>query len=298
MNRFRFGDSDESASDFDDDPSQLPFPEPISRSFFLAPDFEPATFLSSLKNRHQALEDLRQELRNLDQLLSKELLDLVNEKYQDFLSLGNTLRGGEEKVEDVRVGLLAFQKDVQAIRDKVDSRRKDVQSLLTEKKRLREQINFGKTLIDYADRIDELEHRLMTGDPYLQQREDSNAEFEHESDVYSSETDESDAEQSVGGGNTVPLVSLRRLEHHIQKYVYLTRLSAQVGSKHPFIVSQQPRMSRIRSALLLDLRSALEQAKQAGDKKDSKTLSVMRLYNSMGEDTKAVDALKSLNLTG
>ncbi|KAL4870242.1 hypothetical protein BDV12DRAFT_195622 [Aspergillus spectabilis] len=294
MNRFRFGDSDESASDLDDDTSGLPFPEPLSRASFLSPDFDPAAYLSSLTNRHQSLEDLRQELRDLDQLLSRELLDLVNENYQDFLSLGSALQGGEEKVEQVRVGLLAFQRDVQSIRDKVEARQKEVEQLLNEKKRLRENANIGRALLDYADRVEELERRLMIGEHIAKEKptelSDTDSDF-----LGNEEEEESDEEERVGD-STAPLVSLKRLEHHLLKYVYLTRLSARVGDDQPFLLAQQSRMSKIRSALLLDLKKALEQAKQAGGKRDTKTLAVLRLYKLMGEDTSAVSALKDLTI--
>ncbi|KAL3434952.1 oligomeric golgi complex component, COG2-domain-containing protein [Aspergillus tetrazonus] len=291
MNKFRFGDSDESASD--DDTSSLPFPEPLSRSSFLAPDFDPATYLSSLTNRHQSLEDLRQELRNLDQLLSRELLDLVNENYQDFLSLGSALEGGEEKVEQVRVGLLAFQRDVQSIRDKVEARQREVAELLNEKKRLRANANIGCALLEFADRIEELEKRLMIGEQTPQEKP---AELsDTDSDFLESE-DEDETEDEDRGDNAPPLVSLKRLERHLQKYVYLTRLSSRVGDEHPFLLAQQQRMSKIRSALLLDLRKALEQTKQAREKRDTKTLAVLRLYKLMGEDTSTVSALKDLTI--
>ncbi|BCS27583.1 COG2 family protein [Aspergillus puulaauensis] len=295
MNKFRFGDSDESASDLDDDTSGLPFPEPLSRASFLSPDFNPAAYLSSLTNRHQSLEDLRQELRDLDQLLSRELLDLVNENYQDFLSLGTALQGGEEKVEQVRVGLLAFQRDVQSIRGKVEARQTEVEELLNEKKRLRANANIGHALLDFADRVEELEKRLMIGEQNPQgipiESSDTESDF-----LESEDDDEDETGDEERGENTAPLVSLKRLEHHLQKYVYLTRLSSRIGDEHPFLLAQQQRMSKIRSALLLDLKKALEQAKQAGDKRDTKTLAVLRLYKLMGEDTSAVSALKDLTI--
>ncbi len=281
----------------DDDTSGLPFPEPLSRASFLSPDFNPATYLSSLTNRHQSLEDLRQELRDLDQLLSRELLDLVNENYQDFLSLGTALEGGEEKVEQVRVGLLAFQRDVQSVRDKVEARQAEVEELLNEKKRLRANANIGRALLDFADRVEELEKRLMIGEQSPQGI--STESSDTESDFLESENedeDEDETEDDERGENTAPLVSLKRLEHHLQKYVYLTRLSSRIGDEHPFLLAQQQRMSKIRSALLLDLKKALEQAKQAGDKRDTKTLAVLRLYKLMGEDTSAVSALKDLTI--
>ncbi|KAL4913113.1 oligomeric golgi complex component, COG2-domain-containing protein [Aspergillus aurantiobrunneus] len=292
MNRFRFGDSDDSTSDLDDDTSGLPFPEPLSRASFLSPDFNPATYLSSLTNRHQSLEDLRQELRDLDQLLSRELLDLVNENYQDFLSLGTALEGGEEKVEQVRVGLLAFQRDVQSIRGKVEARQREVEELLNEKKRLRANANIGRALLDFADRVEELETRLMIGDQTPQEKPTELSDTE--SDLMESEDEETEDEDR--GENIAPLVSLKRLEHHLQKYVYLTRLSSRIGDEHPFLLVQQQRMSKIRSALLLDLKKALEQAKQTEGKRDTKTLAVLRLYKLMGEDTSAVSALKGLTI--
>ncbi|RJE19177.1 hypothetical protein PHISCL_08493 [Aspergillus sclerotialis] len=290
MNNLRFGDSD--SSDFDDDTSGLPFPEPLSRSSFLNSDFDPATFLSSLKNRHQSLEDLRQELRDLDQLLTRELLDLVNENYQDFLSLGSALRGGEERVEQVRVGLLAFQRDTQAIRDRVESRRQDVEQLLKEKRRLRKERNMGQALLDFADRLEELEQRLLLGDS-PQQQNDPNDGIDSESDTLDSESDD---EELPDDAPAAPSVSLKKLEHHIQKYVYLTSLAQRIGEDHPFFLNQQPRMTKVRSTILLDLKTAIEQAKQAGDKKDAKTSAVLRLYNLMGEETSAATTLKNLRL--
>ena len=288
------------SSDFDEDTSSLPFPEPLSRASFLAPDFDPAQYLSSLRNRHQSLEDLRQELRDLDQLLSRELLDLVNENYQDFLSLGNALQGGEEKAEEVRVGLLAFHRDVQTIRDKVEARSAEVEGLLGEKKQLRRDANIGQALLDVADRIEELEHRLMIGEKNNSgqpQQEQPSSDTESDDFLNDDESDDSedDAEKVPDSTTASPVVSLKRLEHHIQKYVAITKLSTRIGDNHPFLVNQQPRLNKIRSAVLLDLKTALDQAKNAGEKRDAKTSTVLGLYNLMGEDPSAA-ALKNLKL--
>ena len=243
------------------------------------PDFDPAVFLSSLRNRHQTLEDLRQELRHLGQSLNRELLDLVNQNYRDFLSLGGSLQGGDEKIEEVRVELLAFKRDVQAIRDNVEARRKEIETALKEKKRLREDASVGRSLLDFADRVDELEQRLMITAHPSQSGSDVNDEDDDGDDT---------ADSSI--------VSLKKLEHHIQKYLYLTTLSTRIGNDHPFLHSQQPRMAKIRSALALDLKTALEQTKHAGDKRDVKQLTVLRLYNLLGEDINTVSRLKNLRL--
>lgn len=248
-----------------------------------------------MTNRHQSLEDLRQELRGLEQLLNKELLDLVNENYQDFLSLGSALRGGEEKVEGVKVGVLSFQRDVKAIRDKVEARRQEVEELLNEKRRLRTNADVGKDLLDYADRVEELEHRLMIEDKSSQGHATSD-ESDTESDLYGGESEDSDDDELADG---TPAISLKRMERHAQKFVYLTSIAARVGEKHPFLLAQQPRVAKIKSTVLLDLKTALEQATAAGEKqgkRDARTMAVLRLYELMGEDVSAVAALKNLKL--
>ncbi|KAJ5495250.1 hypothetical protein N7539_000366 [Penicillium diatomitis] len=296
MDRFQLADSDGTISDFDEDHSSLPFPEPLSRASFLGDNFDPAVFLSSLRNRHQTLEDLRQELRQLEQGLNKELLDLVNENYQDFLSLGTALRGGEEKVESVKVGLLSFQRDAQGLRDKVDARRQELEGLLNEKRQLRAQADVGKDLLVYADRIEELEYRLMIADkttPKETDSADAESSSDSDTDLYGSGSDDSDAENEDQG--TAP-VSPKRLERHVQAYVFLNSIAKRVGEQHPFLRAQQPRVSKVRSTILLDLKTALERAGPAGEARDARTMAVLRLYDLMGEDVSAVAALKNLKV--
>lgn len=237
---------------------------------------------------------MRQELRSLEQLLNKELLDLVNENYQDFLSLGTALRGGEEKVEGVKVGLLSFQRDVQSIRDKIETRRREVEMLLNEKRKLRSQADIGQDLLDYADRVEELEHRLMIGDKRpARDTTTGGEESDLESDLDASGSDESDDEELEDG--TAP-VSLKRLERHIQRYLFLTSIAARVGEQHPFLLAQQPRVAKVKSTVLLDLKTALEQAAHAGKQREARTMAVLRLYDRMGEDVSAVAALKNLKI--
>src|SRR5580700_8340667 len=117
MSKFYFAGDCGSISSTDDE-DNLPYPEALPRSDFLAPNFDALVYLSSLSHRHQTLEDLRSDLRERSQTLSKELLDLVNTNYEEFLSLGSDLKGGEEKVQDVRVGLLGFKRGVEDVRAK------------------------------------------------------------------------------------------------------------------------------------------------------------------------------------
>ncbi|OXV07490.1 hypothetical protein Egran_04745 [Elaphomyces granulatus] len=282
-------DDNDSGSDIDGNVFDLPFPKPLSRTSFLAPDFDPATFLASLTNRHQSLEDLRQELRDLSQSLNKELLDLVNQNYQAFLSLGGALRGGEEKVEEVRVGLLGFQRDVTALRAKVDARRQDVENLLGEKKQLRANANLGRMLLDILARIEELELRLLIGDvtqpPAVE-------ESDLDLDLSDSDSDENSDIGLSNGPKPATMISLRRLEHQIQKYAYIPTVTERLGNAHPFLTSLQPRIEKIKLTLLLDLNTALDQANNAGERRDERTLKVLQLYSLIGEEPSAISALR------
>ncbi|ODH52750.1 hypothetical protein GX48_00944 [Paracoccidioides brasiliensis] len=302
--RFFFGNPDDSDSDsvlsganYTD--SNLPFPKPLSRSSFLSPTFDPATFLSSLTNRHQTLSDLQTELRELSQSLNNELLDLVNENYQDFLSLGSALRGGEEKVEQVRVGLLGFQRDVKGLRDLFEKRVGEVAELIEKKKKLRKGIMVAHELLDVEDSIGELEESLMIVDGRGEKASGTDADEDDSDWIIESEMEESDGGGGGGGdddaagsgsdGGGATTVSLSRLERHIQKYLYIRTISGRVGDSHPFIAQQEGRMGKIKTALLLDLKIALRQAKN----RPQKLQAVTRLYELLGEKTQDGDSVET-----
>jgi conserved oligomeric Golgi complex subunit 2 len=236
------------------------------------------------------------ELRELSQGLNKELLDVVNENYQDFLSLGGALHGGEEKVEEIRVGLLGFQRDVTAIHAKVEARKTEMQSLLQEKKKFREKANVGRALLDIAERIEELEQRLM-----ISNIKKSNGTASHSEDTASDAGDfDSDDTDSDGDleedGDESAIIPVKKLENHVQKYVYINSESERIGNTHPFVVGQQPRLQKIRSTLLLDLNTALKQSRKAGTKDEARTVKILRFYDLLKAESSAVSALKQLSI--
>jgi hypothetical protein len=287
LTRFlQFGDDSRSASsdndnDDEDNLSTLPFATPLRRSDFLAPNFSPATYLSTLHNRHQTLEDLRSELRSRSQLLSKELLDLVNSNYQDFLNLGNSLHGGEEKVEEVRVGLLGFRKEVGGLVDVVGKREEEVGQLLQERRDVRTKIELGRQLVDYDARLKELEAELLI------------ETAGHETiilgeDVSDSEDEEDEDEEEEGYG-----VSIAKLRRNVVHYRLVLGLQKEL-SEHPFVTAQAARIAKVRSTLLMDLSTALQQAKTAETSDSGRVMKVMKIYADMDESAEAVKVLKTL----
>lgn len=260
----------------------MPYPAPLQRNDFLEPEFLPSKYLSTLSNRHQTLEDLRSELRTRSQLLNKELLDLVNSNYQDFLNLGNSLHGGEEKVEEVRVGLLGFRKEIGTLKGVVEEKEQEVGQLLEERREAREKIELGKRLLDYDARIMELETDLDINKEAISDPKD---------DISDSEEEDEDDEDDPSYG-----VSIAKLRRNVMQYI-LIREQEKSLEEHPFITAQVPRTTKIRSTLLLDLSTALKQAKSGGTAGSGRLMKIMTVYADMDESAEAVKVLKSLKTT-
>lgn len=272
----QFDDSSSSASSTD--LSSLPYPKPLTRAAFLTPSFDPTEFLSSLHNRHQTLEDLRSELRERSTDLNKELLDLVNSNYEDFLGLGRDLRGGDEKVEELRLGVLGFRREVEGLRDIVREKRREVEGLVEERKRCREEVVVGRGMLEVDRRIGELEERLMlvqngTGDTREKEGADDDVESE-------------DSEDELEDG-----VDLRKLRRHTEQYAYLMKMVQKLGPERPFLVSQEERIRRLKETLLLDLGSTLKQL-TALNTANGSILKILDLYSLIEEPNAALRVLK------
>lgn len=139
MSRFYFGSDSDSDSN---DPDSLPFPAPLSREAFSAEidaPFSPTAFLATLRHRHHTLEDLRAELRTRSKDLEKELVELVNRDYVDFVGLGSSLSGGDGKAEDLKMGLWGFRRDVEGVVGRIDEVFKEVEKQLKVRDGIRKQ---------------------------------------------------------------------------------------------------------------------------------------------------------------
>ncbi|KAK4891558.1 hypothetical protein LTR27_009889 [Elasticomyces elasticus] len=257
-----------------DEEDTLPYPGELSRSDFLSPDFNPEAYLSSLgRNRHQTLEDLRSDLRSRSQLLNQELLELVNGNYEEFLSLGADLHGGEERVEGVRVGVMGFGREVGGVGKVVREREVEMQGLLGQKKEVGRSIGVGRALLEVDARLGEMEGSLGITD----RDEDEEEQFEDDDDF------EDGDDEGLSPG-------LRRLQRHTREYILLTRMIERIGSSHPFLLGQQSRVEALRKTLLLDLAAALRQAK-AGKEADA-TLSIVRMFSDLGAESEGVRVLR------
>lgn len=265
------GDDDD---DFDPD-APLPFPTALSRRDFLAPDFNAATYLSSLfpsgssdagtgAHRHQTLEDLRAELRERSSAISAELLELVNANYAAFLGLGDGLRGGGERAEDVRVALLGFRRQVEDVQARVRGRREDVQRSGDELRALRGEVEAGRRMLELDERCGVLLGKLEAGGP--------------DGDV------EEDDDDSVDDDNEERLVEMAR------EYNAIVRLADALGRDLPYVRKMEERITRCRNTLLLDLGSSLKEARKSGQ--HEKTIRLLGLYRVLGAYSEGVKTLK------
>ncbi|WYZ38187.1 hypothetical protein EsH8_III_000101 [Colletotrichum jinshuiense] len=278
--------SSSSSSAGDDDDAPLPFPAALPRSDFLAPDFHPANYLSALPHRHQTLDDLKAELRDRSAAISAELLELVNGNYTAFLSLGNELRGGDERVENVRVAMLGFRRAVEEIKVRVRSRGEEVQGLSDELREVRRGIEAGRKMLELDERVSALEERLalasMPGKCSGQDEEDDDWGTDSE--------DEDEEEDEVGG-----LVgsSPTKLAGFAQDYCIIEALADAIGREVQFVVKTEARLTRCRNTILLDLGTAIKEARKAGPKGQARVVKYLGLYGLLDAQAEAIRALKS-----
>lgn len=266
-----------SPSDSEDDTTNLPFPTALPRSDFLAPTFQPAEYLSALPSRHQTLEDLRSDLRDRSGAISSELLELVNSNYTAFLSLGTELRGGDDKVEDVKVAILGFRRAVEDVKGKVGGRREDASRLSDELGTVRNGIEEGRKLLEASDRLSSLEERLAL---------DSLPDGAGESSEEEEDDDEEDKVEGLVASSPAKLSDSARQCRHI------TALLTDMDQDHPFVIKQDERLTRCRNTLLLDLGNALREAKGAGAKGIDRVMKYLEIYRIIDAQNEAVKALQ------
>lgn len=209
----------------------------------------------------------------------------MNSNYQDFLGLGRSLKSGDEKVEEVRVGLLGFRKEVESVRSKVVEREEEVKRAVDERVAIRKQIAVGRALVDYETKLALLEEQLMVesaGKPGSDAYDDS------------SDSDEDSDEDDDEGRYSMSVYKLRR---NVQQFRLIQEISKGIGEQHPFITAQVPRMMRVRNTLILDLNTALQQAKSAGRPGADRVMKILKIYADMDESAEAIKTLKTLKTT-
>lgn len=97
----------------------LPFPPSLSKEAFSQDSTFSADAFLSANHRYAVLDDLHAELGALLALLDRELLDLVQSEYRDFIRLGHLIDGGLQLVEDIKIDLGRFRKGLARYREEL-----------------------------------------------------------------------------------------------------------------------------------------------------------------------------------
>ena len=185
----------------------------------------------------------------------------MNDNYSDFLSLGSSLSGGEEKIEEVRVGLLGFERDVQGLKERVERERQRIATLVEDKRGIMKEISVGRGLLEIEERMVDLEVELgLRG----REQESNAATMAEEEELDGTKEDwgedwndegfvESDEEYEDDDESAVP----PRLRRRGDQFLMVMALTGKFSPPHPFLVAEQPRVRKIRETLLLDLDAAI-----------------------------------------
>ncbi|CAI9108741.1 OLC1v1008418C2 [Oldenlandia corymbosa var. corymbosa] len=126
-----------STADLFGDPVDV-YPPWLNPTAFVGPEFDPESYISDLR-AFVPLETLRSELQSHLSSLQKELVDLINRDYSDFVSLSTKLIDIDACVVRMRAPLLDIKEKILAFRDAVDA------SLVALKSRLKQRADANQT---------------------------------------------------------------------------------------------------------------------------------------------------------
>lgn len=280
--------------------SPLPFPAALARSDFLAPSFDAAAYLSALHtggpaSRHQTLEDLRAELRDRSAAISAELLELVNANYTAFLGLGDELKGGEQRVEDVRVALLGFRRAVEELQSRVKERRVEVGRVNGELAGVKGAVEMGRRMLELDERVGGLEGRLVVGSVgRVDKRDGGVGDGDYSEDGFDSgDSDEEEEEEEEEEGLEFVSSGPSKLAALAREYVVAEGIAETLGRDLPFVKKMEERMARCRNTILLDLSTALKEARKAGPKGQGRVIKYLGIYRVLDAQGDAVKMLKA-----
>ncbi|TXT08632.1 hypothetical protein VHUM_02760 [Vanrija humicola] len=231
-------------------PSLLPLSH--QHPLLTAAEYDVDAFL--LSRIHIPLDELRAELREYLGVLREELVQLINDDYEEFISLGTGLRGEGERLKGLQQPLSGLRGQVEIVRDVLKDHQSAVQAQLDERSALREE----KALLELLQRLFETLARA-------------------------------EALETVGDDTERPKV-VQRLAGEYTQLVYLRNKARAEGCKVAETAS--PRIDALRTRLSHDLASILTGALGAHD--EPRIKQCLRTYDLIEGWREAEDVVRSL----
>ncbi|CAN6674291.1 hypothetical protein TRVA0_051S00562 [Trichomonascus vanleenenianus] len=141
----------------------LPEIVPITQDSFSGENFSVEGFLND-HHKYQTLDDLQRQMRKWKGILDQQLVDTINSDYGKFVELGRSLAGAEPKLQDVKMEVLGFERQVGHARDTLQSNVTEMDRLLHAKRDVTAKKNHVKSLMAYAKRLSYLEQEAAAAE--------------------------------------------------------------------------------------------------------------------------------------
>ncbi|KAH9858848.1 COG complex component [Lenzites betulinus] len=221
----------------------LPLYVPLSHddTYLSAPVFDVEQFL--LSRAYTSLPDLRAELRDYLAALKEELVKLINDDYEAFISLSTDLRGEGTRLESLKRPLGDLKAHVLESRQTLQDIQNETKQKLDRRAAIREEKAFLHSLLKISESITRLESLLLISSPGDEEKDQSNLGGL----PMTSRTDTEGDDRSRG--NRAKHIA-RVAAEYTQLLYHVSRANAEPCA---FIDESQWRVDRIKSTLSFDL---------------------------------------------
>ncbi|KAI6131677.1 oligomeric golgi complex component, COG2-domain-containing protein [Pisolithus croceorrhizus] len=220
---------------------ELPVYVPLSHDneYLSAETFNVEKFL--LSRAYTSLPELRTELKDYLSSLKEELVRLINDDYEDFISLSTDLSGEKSRLERIKAPLSNLRQRVLIARESLQDIQDTVQVKLEARAKLRDEKVLLHLLLKISESLSRLESLLLL------QSEDTSDHAEILTNHLA---------EAAGHGSTVKTQGSRgkHLSRVAMEYMQLLyHISKARSEKCAYVDAIQERVDRVRSTLTSDL---------------------------------------------
>lgn len=158
--------------------TELPIYVPLSHDnpYLTAEVFNVEEFL--LSRSHTSLQDLRSELRDYLTSLKEELVLLINDDYEAFISLSTDLRGEGSRLEKLKFPLDDLRKRISESRAGLQATQDGIQETLDARTNLREEKALLHLLLKISESVTRLESLLLISQVTTSSLESHNSNYQ------------------------------------------------------------------------------------------------------------------------
>ncbi|KAJ3919433.1 COG complex component [Lentinula edodes] len=222
----------------------LPIYTPLSHEnpFLSAEKFDVEAFL--LSRSHTSLQDLRAELRDYLATLKEELVKLINDDYEAFISLSTDLKGEGERLTGLKQPLGALKSEISLSKTELRAIQDEIILKLEQRTVIREEKALLHLLLKISESVTRLESLLSITNP---SQDEEPVEYEQFKVSATSNTTENNNKRS-------PANKAKHLNRAAAEYTQLLYHASKARSENcAFVDEIQWKIDRIQSSLSSDL---------------------------------------------